>query len=172
MRYSAIYDCDLANGPGWRVSLFVSGCTLHCKGCFNQKAWDFNFGKEYTQETEDKIIELLKRPYIKGLSLLGGNPTEPENEPDLIRLCERVSRELPEKDIWMWSGHNLEDLMAKGDKLVPHCDVIIDGQFVEELKDLSLKWKGSSNQRVINVREFLENRVLEATRKLEEVLAS
>lgn len=172
MNYSAIYDCDLANGPGWRVSLFVSGCTLHCKGCFNQKAWDFNFGKEYTRETENKIIELLNRPYIQGLSLLGGNPTEPENEPDLIRLCERVRRELPEKDIWMWSGHNLEDLMAKGDKLVPHCDIIIDGPFVEELKDLSLKWRGSSNQRVINVREFLESKVLEANIKLEEALAS
>ena len=96
MNYSAIYDCDLANGLGWRVSLFVSGCTLHCKGCFNSQAWDFKFGKEYTQETEDKIIKLLDRPYIRGLSLLGGNPTEPENEPELIKLCERVNKELPD----------------------------------------------------------------------------
>ena len=151
MNYSAIYDCDIANGEGWRVSLFVSGCSLHCKGCFNQKAWDFCHGREYTQETEDKVMELLRRPYIRGLSLLGGNPTEPENEPDLIRLCERVRRELPGKDIWMWTGHTMEELKARDDRLVGLCDVVVEGRFVEELKDLSLKWRGSSNQRIFKM---------------------
>lgn len=148
MKYSAIYDCDLANGLGWRISLFVSGCRLHCKGCFNSKSWDFDFGKEYTKDTEDRIIELLSRPYIKGLSLLGGNPTETENEPDLIRLCERVNKELPDKDIWMWTGHTMEELIERNDKLVPLCDVIIEGRFVEELRDVTLPWRGSSNQRI------------------------
>ena len=148
MNYQAIYDCDLANGEGWRISLFVSGCRLHCNGCFNKCAWEFDSGKPYTKETEDKIIELLNRPYIKGLSLLGGNPTEPENEPDLIRLCKRVRKELPDKDIWMWTGHDYEDLKANGDKLIGLCDVVIDGPFVEELKDPSVKWRGSTNQRI------------------------
>ena len=156
MNYSAIYDCDIANGIGWRISLFVSGCRLHCKGCFNSQTWDFSFGKEYTQHTEDKILELLSRSYIRGLSILGGNPTEPENESDLIRLCEKIHKELPNKDIWMWTGHILEDLLARNDKLVPLCDVIVDGPFIEEKKDLTLPWRGSSNQRVINVKEFVQ----------------
>lgn len=149
MRYSAIYDCDLANGLGWRVSIFVSGCSIHCKGCFNSQTWDFDFGKEYTKKTENKIIELLNRPYIRGLSILGGNPTEPVNEPDLIYLCERIKKELPEKDIWMWTGHIYEELKSKNDKLIDLCDVIIDGPFIEEKKDLTLKWRGSSNQRIL-----------------------
>lgn len=149
MNYSNVKEIDTSNGPGVRVSLFVSGCRLHCKGCFNQCAWDFSYGREYTKETEDKIIKLLSRPYIRGLSLLGGNPTEPENEPDLIRLCERVRRELPDKDIWMWTGHDYDELKKNGDRLVELCDVVVDGPFVEELKDLSLAWRGSSNQRVI-----------------------
>lgn len=149
MNYASIVDCDVANGIGWRVSLFVSGCTLHCKGCFNQKAWDFDYGRKYTKETEDQIIALLKRPYIKGLSLLGGNPTEPCNEPDLIALCERVRKELPDKDIWMWTGHDYKDLKERGDKLITYCDVIIDGMFVESLKDPSLRFRGSSNQRLL-----------------------
>lgn len=149
MRYSAIYNCDLANGLGWRVSIFVSGCSIHCKGCFNSQTWDFDFGKEYTKKTENKIIELLNRPYIRGLSILGGNPTEPVNEPDLIHLCERIKKELPEKDIWMWTGHIYEELKSKNDKLIDLCDVIIDGPFIEEKKDLTLKWRGSSNQRIL-----------------------
>lgn len=148
MHYSNIKEIDTSNGSGVRVSLFVSGCTLHCKGCFNQQAWDFNAGKEYTQKTEDKIIELLSRPYIKGLSILGGNPTEPENEPDLIRLCERVRKALPGKDIWLWTGHTMEELTGRNDKLISLCDVVVEGAFVQELKDLSLKWRGSSNQRI------------------------
>ena len=171
LHYSAIYNCDIANGIGWRVSLFVSGCSLHCKGCFNSEAWDFKFGKEFTKKTEDKIVELLKPDYIRGLSLLGGNPTEPENEPDLIRLCKRVKKEFPDKDIWMWTGHVIEDLVKKNDKLVPLCDVIVDGPFIEEKKDLALPWRGSSNQRVINVREFLEKQVIKANRSLEMALA-
>ena len=149
MFYSQILDCDVANGLWWRVSLFVSGCSLHCKGCFNSETWNFKFGKEYTQATEDKILELLNRPYIRGLTLLGGNPTEPENEPDLIKLCQRIKNELPTKDIWMWTGHIYEELKSKNDKLIDLCDVIIDGPFIEEKKDLTLKWRGSSNQRIL-----------------------
>lgn len=149
MRYCSIIDCDIANGNYWRVSLFVSGCRIHCKGCFNKSAWDFNGGTEYTQETENKIIELLSRPYIRGLSLLGGNPTEPENEPDLIKLCKRVKAELPGKDIWLWTGHSIEELTDRKDELVELSDVIIEGQFIEELKDVTLPWRGSTNQRII-----------------------
>ena len=157
MNYSALYDCDLANGDGWRVSLFVSGCSLHCKGCFNSQAWSFNCGREYTRATEDKIIQLLDRPYIRGLSILGGNPTEPQNEQDLVKLCKRVKKELPGKDIWLWTGHTMEELTDRNDRLIPLCDVVVEGRFVEELKDPSLKWRGSSNQRVfIHGKETLD----------------
>lgn len=157
MRYSAIYDCDLANGLGWRVSLFVSGCRLHCKGCFNQCAWDFNYGKEYTEKTKDKIIELLSRPYIKGLSLLGGNPTEPENEPELIELCKEIKAKLPEKDIWIWSGDTYETLLRNNDKLIKYCDVLVDGPYVESQRDASLAFRGSSNQRIIDLKKSAES---------------
>jgi len=170
MNYLKIYDCDLANGPGFRISLFVSGCSLHCKGCFNPETWDFKCGKRFTKKTEDKIIQLLNRPYIRGLSILGGNPTEPKNEPALIKLCKRVRKELPDKDIWLWTGHEFEDLVhvvikdeagnvvvdnkKKDDELIQLCDVVVDGPFVEEMKDPALKFRGSSNQRVIDVKRY------------------
>ena len=151
MNYMRILDCDIANGPGWRISLFVSGCTIHCKGCFNQHTWDFCAGKPYTKHTEDKIIELLNRPYIRGLSILGGNPTEPQNEEELVKLCKRIKAELPDKDIWVWSGSTYEELLAKDDELIKVADVLVDGPFIEELKDVTLRFRGSSNQRIIEL---------------------
>ena len=148
LKYAQILNCDSANGIGWRVSLFVSGCTLHCKGCFNEQAWDFNYGKPFNKEAQDKIIELLAPEYIKGLSLLGGNPTEPENEVDLIPFCKRVKEIYPDKDIWMWTGHTMEELQERDDKLYPLCDVIIDGRFDADLMKDVPPFRGSSNQRM------------------------
>lgn len=153
MNYMRILDCDIANGPGWRISLFVSGCTIHCKGCFNQHTWDFCSGKPFTKETENKILELLNRPYIRGLSILGGNPTEPQNEEELVKLCKRVKEELPNKDIWVWSGSTYEELLARGSKLLDVCDVLVDGPFIEEFRDVTLKFRGSSNQKLIDLKK-------------------
>ena len=153
MNYAGIYTADVANGLGWRVSLFVSGCTLHCKGCFNPEAWDFKFGKPFTMTTQNKILELLKPDHIKGLSILGGNPTEPQNERELIPFIKRVKEYYPDKDIWLWTGHTLEELKARDDELIKLCDVVVDGRFEEEKKDASLAFRGSSNQRIINMHE-------------------
>lgn len=171
MNYMSIKKIDTANGPGVRTSLFVAGCHLHCKGCFNQSSWDFSAGTPFTKESEDLLIQYCSLSYIRGLSILGGNPTEPENEKVLVQFLQRFRRECPDKDVWMWTGHVLEDLVAKQDPLVPLCDVIVDGPFIEEKKDLTLPWRGSSNQRVINVREFLEKQVIKANRSLEMALA-
>ena len=146
MNYMKILDCDVANGLGWRISLFVSGCTLHCPGCFNKGAWDFCSGKPFTVGTQNKILELLKPDHIQGLSLLGGNPTEPENERELVPFVKRVKAYYPDKDIWMWTGHTMEQLREMKSKLPDLVDVIIDGPFVEAEKDPSLVFKGSSNQ--------------------------
>lgn len=158
MNYAAIYDCDSANGLGWRVSLFVSGCSLHCPGCFNQQAWDYNYGKPFGISAQNKILELLMPDYIRGLSILGGNPTEKENEYELTRFVERVRSYYEDrKDIWLWSGHTWEQLMERKSELVPLCDVLVDGPFVEEKKDLTLPFRGSSNQRIIDVKKSLES---------------
>lgn len=156
LKYAQILNCDSANGVGWRISLFVSGCTLHCKGCFNSQAWDFKYGKLFTKDTEDKIIELLAPDYVKGLSLIGGNPTEPENEVDLIPFCKKIKIVYPQKDIWIWSGHTFEQLLERKDELIPICDVLVDGPFVEEKKDLTLPFRGSSNQRILDIKKSLE----------------
>lgn len=148
MNYMKILDCDVANGLGWRVSLFVSGCTLHCKGCFNKEAWDFCHGKPFTVNVQNKILELLHPDYIQGLSILGGNPTEPENEKELIPFVKRVKEYYPDKDIWLWTGHTMEELVPRKDELIWLCDVVIDGRFEEDKKDTSLAFKGSGNQRM------------------------
>ena len=159
MNYATIKDCDIANGPGVRVSLFVSGCTHHCKGCFNEEAWDFNFGKPFTQETVNDILKMLEPGYIKGLTLLGGEPFEPENQPAILDLLRQVKQKFPEKSIWAFSGYLFDKDILSG-KLGPweitkeyigYLDVIVDGRFVQEKKDLSLRFRGSSNQRIINV---------------------
>ncbi len=165
MNYATIKPHDTADGYGVRVSLFVSGCTHHCKGCFNSEAWDFNYGNCYTKETEDQIIDLLKRDYIRGLSLLGGEPMEPQNQAVLVNLIRRVKSELPEKDIWCYSGYLFDHDLVKGgrayteytDEILSDLDVLVDGKFVEELKDLKLKFRGSSNQRLIDVKNSLSN---------------
>lgn len=154
MYYSQILDCDIANGLGFRVSLFVSGCSLHCKGCFNSEAWNYKFGKPFTISTQNKILELLHPDYIAGLSLLGGNPTDPENEEDLIPFVKRVKQYYPNKNIWVWSGHTLEELQKRDDELIKYCDILVDGPFIEEKKDLTLPFRGSSNQRIIDLHKI------------------
>jgi len=157
--YGEIKDCDIANGIGVRVSLFVSGCTNRCPGCFQPQTWDFNYGQEFTKETEDRIIEMLKPDYITGLTVLGGEPFEPENQAVLVPFLKRVKESYPDKTIWSFSGFVLEDLMREG----AHChtevtmdmlnmiDVLIDGRFEQELKNIQLRFRGSENQRLIDM---------------------
>ena len=171
MNYGEIKKVDIANGTGVRVSLFVSGCTHHCKGCFNPATWNFDFGNEYTKDTEDSIIEALKPSYIEGLSLLGGEPFEPQNQPTLVGLLKRIRKELPTKNVWCYSGYTFEELCGKKNsraftnttkEMLSLIDVLVDGEFVLELKDISLKFRGSSNQRIIDVKKSLEeNEVIE-----------
>lgn len=159
MNYATIKKNDIANGLGIRVSLFVSGCTHHCKGCFNSIAWNFDYGTPFTQTTQDEILSLLKSPHIKGLTLLGGEPMEPQNQIEIIKLLRRVKKELPEKDIWCYSGYTYEELCDPNHR--SHCsateeilsliDILVDGKFVEEKKNLKLKFRGSENQRLIDM---------------------
>ena len=173
MNYSYIYPCDVVNGLGCRVSLFVSGCKFHCDKCFNAPQQDFNYGHKYTQETKEKLLELISRPYIKGLSILGGDPLWQDNDGlwQLVELCENVHK--LGKDIWIWSGFTWEQIFPKvsldeiyettlyRQYLIEETDVFVDGRFEKDKKDLTLKWKGSSNQRVINVRKSLiENKIV------------
>ena len=163
MKYANIKYFDVANGEGIRTSLFVSGCTHHCKGCFNEVAWDFQYGQDFTEEVENKIIDSLKPYYIAGLTLLGGEPMEKANQKGLVNLVKKVKQIYPEKTIWCFTGYLFEDLLDGGkqrteytEQLLNNIDVIVDGKFIEELKDLTLKFKGSSNQRTINVPESLK----------------
>ena len=149
MYYGTIRKVDVANGPGVRVSLFVSGCRNHCRGCFNPEAWDFHFGKPFTNETEDVIIEALRPSWIQGLSILGGDPFEEENENELIPFVKRVKKELPDKDIWIYSGYTFDEL--EGRELLRYADVLVDGPFIEDEKDAGLAFRGSRNQRIIRL---------------------
>lgn len=163
MNFATFRTHDVANGPGVRVSLFVSGCTHHCRGCFNAEAWDFDYGEPYTRELEDKIIEALEPSYIKGFSLLGGEPFEPCNQAELVGLLERIRSTYPYKTVWCYTGYSFEaDILAcrLGDaditrRMISCIDVLVDGRFVEEKKDLNLRFRGSSNQRIIDVRRSL-----------------
>jgi anaerobic ribonucleoside-triphosphate reductase activating protein len=166
MNFGQIFECDIANGEGCRTSLFVSGCTHHCRECFNPETWDFNFGQPYTSETEELIIESLKPEYIKGLSILGGEPMEPANQKEVRRLTERVKREIERADIWIYSGYMLEELLDPGNKrchtedtipILRNTDVLVDGEFHAEEKNIMLRFRGSSNQRIIDVPATLEN---------------
>ena len=168
MNYATIKDCDIANGPGVRVSLFVSGCTHHCKGCFNQVAWDFDYGTPFTAETEEKILRMLSPNYVKGITLLGGEPFEPQNQPALVGLLEKIRAACPGKSIWAFSGYLFENMLAGkvGDretclKFLRMLDVLVDGPFVESKKNLMLRFRGSENQRIIDVPASLaENKVV------------
>ena len=156
MHYATIKNCDIANGPGVRVSLFVSGCTHHCKGCFNREAWDFDYGQPFTEQTIQQILDMLRPSYIRGLTLLGGEPFEPENREGILSLLRRVKAELPEKSIWAFSGYLYDrDILSGrlGDtrEYLSYLDVLVDGPFVESRKSLTLRFRGSDNQRLIDV---------------------
>lgn len=164
MNYATIKPVDIANGPGVRVSLFVSGCTHRCKGCFNEEAWDFQFGKPFTEEVQKQLLSSLDHDYIEGLTLLGGEPMEPSNQESLLLFIKAVREHLPGKTIWCFTGYDFEkDILGKMMKtsavtreLIPLFDVMVDGKFVAEKKNLSLKFRGSENQRVLNVKKSLE----------------
>lgn len=165
MNYARIIDNDIANGEGVRVSLFVSGCTNHCDNCFQPETWDFCYGEPFTNDTEDMIVSMLSRPFISGLSLLGGEPFEPENQRRLTELLRRIKRELPDKNIWAYTGFTFDALKTDGthcrcevtDELLSMIDVLVDGRYVDALHDISLRFRGSSNQRVIDLRQTLRS---------------
>ncbi len=163
MNYATIKNCDIANGPGVRVSLFVSGCTHRCPGCFNEVAWDFEYGEPFTEQTIEMIIKMMEPAHIKGLTLLGGEPFEPQNQPALVELLRRVRAAYPQKSIWAFSGYLFDkDILAWRlgkrevmEEFLSYLDVLVDGPFIQEKKNLSLRFRGSENQRLINVPESL-----------------
>ncbi len=165
MNYANIKNYDIANGTGIRVSLFVSGCPHHCKGCFNPETWDYAYGKEYTEAIENMIIELLKPDYIAGLTLLGGEPFAPANQPALLKLLKKIRQVYGDrKNIWSYTGYVYPMDMVQGGRaytdstrqMLEQLDVLVDGPFVEHLKDISLKFRGSSNQRLIDIKNTLK----------------
>lgn len=158
MYVAEIKKFDIANGLGVRVSVFVSGCRHRCPGCFNEIAWEFDYGKEYTPDIENEIIDALRPDYIEGLSLLGGEPFEPENQPALLGLLRRVRKELPAKNVWVYSGFTLEELLGESrartentDEMLSLIDVLVDGRFIYAEKDITLRFRGSRNQRILDV---------------------
>lgn len=166
MHYGAIKNCDIANGIGVRVTLFVSGCTNYCEGCFNPDTWDFNYGELYTSETEAEILKLMEPDYIRGFTVLGGEPMEPENQREIVPLLKAIREKFPKKDIWLFTGFVLdEEIMVKGnhancevtEELLSLVDVLVDGRFVLCKKDLRLRYRGSSNQRIIDMRKTRVN---------------
>ena len=165
MNYAEIKNVDIANGPGVRISLFVSGCPHHCKGCFNEVAWDFTYGKPYTHETINHILELLKPDYIKGITFLGGEPMAPSNQESVLNTMRQIKEHYTNKDIWLYTGYLLDtDIMGKMVDTLPHTseilsyiDVLVDGPFIEEQKNLNLQFKGSENQRIIDMKKTLSS---------------
>lgn len=158
MNYGAIKKCDIANGVGVRTVLFVSGCTHHCKGCFQPETWNFDYGERYTKETEDEIIESLKPDYVDGITLLGGEPFEPENQRELVKLLRRIKKELPKKTVWSFSGYTYEELTGDSravcevtNEMLSMLDVLVDGEFIEAKRNISLRFRGSENQRLIDM---------------------
>lgn len=170
MNYAEIKYCDIANGEGVRTSLFVSGCTHHCKNCFNKIAWDFNYGKEFTESVEDDILKSCEPDYISGVTLLGGEPFEPENQPRLLEFLKKFKEMYPEKNVWCYSGYTYEELTGKKESrcftektldMLNLIDILVDGEYVEELHTLMIRFRGSTNQRLID---------LNATRKQGEIV--
>ncbi len=166
MNYAEIKEADVANGPGVRLSLFVSGCTHYCKGCFNAVAWDFDYGEPFTEAVEEQMLKTVGASYYTGMTLLGGEPMEPDNQRALVGFVRRFKAMYPQKTLWCFTGYLLdEDLLEGGrahtevtDELLGYIDVLVDGEFVEEKKDITLLYKGSSNQRTIDVQKSLEKR--------------
>lgn len=165
MYYGNIKNCDVADGLGVRISLFVSGCRNCCKGCFNQMTWDFKYGEEYTLKTEEQIIKLLAPSYIDGFTLLGGEPFEEENQVELVKLLRKIKQTYKDKNIWCYTGYILDkDLLPENgrkhtiytEEMLSYIDVLVDGPFIEEKKNLMLKFRGSENQRLINLKETLK----------------
>ena len=165
MLVGEVMTADVANGEGMRVSVFVSGCRNHCKGCFQPQTWDFNYGREYTPEIEQFIIDELSKSYYDGITILGGDPMEPENQEPVLRLLRRIKKELPDKNVWAYTGYVYDRDLVPGGKrfvdgvtreLLESIDILIDGRFVEELKNLMLNFRGSGNQRIIKMKETLE----------------
>ena len=164
MNYASIKRMDVANGPGVRMSLFVSGCTHYCRNCFNREAWEFDYGSPFTEKEIESIVEYVSGKYIAGLTLLGGEPLEPSNQKGILPLLRRMKEECPEKSIWCYTGYDYEkDILGRMMVEVPetpeflsYIDVLVDGEFIEELHNLSLRFKGSSNQRIIMVQDSLK----------------
>lgn len=164
MNYAEIKNVDIANGPGVRISLFVSGCPHHCKGCFNEITWDFNYGKPYTQDTINYILELLKPDYIRGITFLGGEPMAPANQYEVLNTMRQIKEHFPSKDIWLYTGYLFDnDIVEKMSntlpytkELVSYIDVLVDGPFIEDKKNLNLQFRGSENQRIIDVKKTLD----------------
>lgn len=163
MNYAKINKNDIANGIGIRVTLFVSGCTHFCKGCFNQEAWDFDFGEPFTEATQNELLKALEPSYISGLTLLGGEPMEPQNQRALLPFLKELKERFPQKTIWCYSGYTLEELAGDSrarcevtDQMLSLIDILVDGEFIEELKDISLRFRGSANQRLIDLKTTLK----------------
>ncbi len=157
MNYAGLKTTDIANGPGVRVTLFVSGCRRHCKNCFNKETWDFNYGNPFGKETMNTIIEALSKEYIEGFSLLGGEPFEKENRETVLNIVRTVKEKFPNKTIWCYSGFTFEELIDDARNILEYVDVLVDGPFVEEKKNLRLKFRGSENQRLIDVKKTLDS---------------
>lgn len=155
MRYNKIRKMDISDGPGVRVSIFFQGCEFHCKNCFNPETWSFDKGKEFTDETIARILELAEKDYIKGLSILGGEPMHPRNIEGTARIAKAFKEKYPDKTVWVWSGFLFEKLKDK--EAIKYIDVLVDGQYMDDLHDFRLKYRGSSNQRVIDVKKSLKN---------------
>lgn len=172
IRYAQIRECDVSNGDGIGVSLFVQGCQFRCPNCFNKDTWDFNDGKEWTQEINDEFIKLVSRPYIKRVSVLGGEPLADENLDGVLNLVNKIRILFPNKTIWIYSGYTWEQIMSpvvtddfnlqrdeiihKRREIISKCDILVDGRYIDSQRDITLKWRGSSNQRVINIQESLK----------------
>ena len=156
MRYNLIRKMDISNGPGVRVSIFMQGCSFHCKKCFNPETWNFEAGKEFNDETINEVLELCSKQHIKGLSILGGEPMQPNNIEGTTKLAKAFKEKYPNKNLWVWSGFKFdEDLKDK--EVLNYVDVLVDGTYNDELRDPTLKWRGSSNQRVIDVKNSIKN---------------
>ncbi len=159
MRYNKIRKMDVSNGPGVRVSIFMQGCAFHCKNCFNPETWDFKAGNEFTGDTIEKVLSLADKEYVAGLSILGGEPMHPKNIEGTTMLAKRFKERFPNKTLWVWTGF-LFDRDLKDKEVLKYVDVLVDGQYVDELHDFTLKWRGSSNQRVIDIKQSLKKNKL------------